>query len=405
MRRHERESGEWMHRLTNQVRPYAWGAREAIPRLLGVEPDGTPQAELWLGAHHGAPSTVQIDGGPRALPGLIATDPDRMLGHRTAERFGARLPYLLKYLAAEAPLSLQVHPDAERARSGYQAEERAGIPVDAPHRNYRDPHHKPELLLALEPFDALCGFREPAATLADLGGLTSELAVRLRGDLSNPDTHAALRAALTRLLSLPDSDRRRMIDAFVGEWAERDRGCDHAEIVTDLAARYPGDPGAVACLLLNRLTLWPGQALFLPAGNLHAYLQGTAIEVMASSDNVLRAGLTGKHVDAPELLDVVDFSVLPIPYARPTLVDGRREFRPPAPEFALHEIGPGQIAAHLPGDGPTVLLVLHGEVELVAEVGEGTDLRRGESVFVQADSGPIKVEGHGHVIAATVGAN
>ena len=394
-----------MHRLTNQVRPYAWGARAAIPRLLGVEPDGTPQAELWLGAHHGAPSTVHCADGSRSLPELIAADPRRVLGHRTAERFGARLPYLLKYLAAEAPLSLQVHPDAARARSGYEAENRVGIPVDAPHRNYRDPHHKPELLLALEPFDALCGFREPAATLAELADLDSELAVRLREDLSNPDTHTALRSALTRLLSLPGTDRARLIDSFVTEWTARGRRCTHTEIVTDLATRYPGDPGAVASLLLNRLTLWPGQALFLPAGNLHAYLQGTAIEVMASSDNVLRAGLTRKHVDAPELLDVVDFSVLPIPYAQPEIIDGRREFRPPAPEFALHEIGPGQIAAHLPGDGPTVVLVLHGEVELVAEVGEGVTLRRGESAFTQADSGPIKVEGHGHVIATTVGAH
>lgn len=392
-----------MHRLTNQVRPYAWGARAAIPRLLGTEPDGTPQAELWLGAHHGAPSTAHCLDGSKSLPDLIARDPDRVLGPETAERFGARLPYLLKYLAAEAPLSLQVHPDAARARSGYEAEESAGIPVDAPHRNYRDPHHKPELLLALEPFDALCGFREPAATHADLVGLGSDLAVRLCEDLSHPDTHTALRAALTRLLSLPDVDRCRMIDEFVAEWVERDRPCAHAEIVADLAARYPGDPGAIAALLLNRLTLWPGQALFLPAGNLHAYLQGTAVEVMASSDNVLRAGLTGKHVDAPELLDVVDFSVLPIPYARPDFLDGRREFRPAAPEFALHEIGPGRVTAHLPGNGPTVILVLRGDVELVAEVGEGVTLRRGESVFVQADSGPIKVEGHGHVIATTVG--
>jgi mannose-6-phosphate isomerase len=394
-----------MHRLTNQVRPYAWGARTAIPRLLGADPDGTPQAELWLGAHHGAPSTAHCEDGPRPLPRLIADDPHRVLGHGTAERFGARLPFLLKFLAAEAPLSLQVHPDATRARAGFDAEERAGIPLDAPHRNYRDPHHKPELLLALEPFEALCGFREPAATGAELRGLTCELAVLLRADLAVPDTHAALRAALTRLLTLPDSSRERLLDEFVAEWSASGPRGTHGDIVADLAGRYPGDPGAVASLLLNRITLGPGQALFLPAGNLHAYLQGTAVEVMASSDNVLRAGLTAKHVDAPELLDVVDFSVLPIPYARPGLLEGRREFRPAAPEFALHEIGPGRVAAHLPGEGPTVVLALHGRVELVAEVGQGLTLERGESVFVQADSGPIKVEGHGHVVAATVGSH
>ncbi|MFD3683224.1 mannose-6-phosphate isomerase, class I [Nocardiopsis sp. NPDC058631] len=393
-----------MHRLTNQVRPYAWGARAAIPRLLGTDPDGTPQAELWLGAHHGAPSTAHCEDGPRPLPRLIADDPGRVLGRATADRFGGRLPFLLKFLAAEAPLSLQVHPDATRARSGFDAEERAGIPVDAPHRNYRDPHHKPELLLALEPFEALCGFREPAATAAELSGLTCELAVLLRGDLAVSDTHAALRAGLTRLLTLPDRHRDRLLDDFVSEWSASGPHGLHGDIVVDLATRYPGDPGAVASLLLNRVTLWPGQALFLPAGNLHAYLQGTAVEVMASSDNVLRAGLTAKHVDASELLDVVDFSVLPIPYAQPGFLEGRREFRPAAPEFALHEIGPGRVTAHLPGEGPTVVLALRGRVELVAEVGQGLTLQRGESVFVQADSGPIKVEGHGHVIAATVGA-
>lgn len=392
-----------MHRLTNQVRPYAWGARTAIPRLLGAEPDGTPQAELWLGAHHGAPSTAHCEDGTRSLPRLIADSPHRVLGRRTVERFGERLPFLLKVLAAEAPLSLQVHPDAARARAGFETEERAGIPLDAPHRNYRDPHHKPELLLALEPFEALCGFREPAATRADLNGLTCELATSLRGDLARSDTRAALRAALTRLLTLPGGDRERLLDDFVREWSASGPRGPRGGIVVDLATRYPGDPGAVASLLLNRVTLGPGQALYLPAGNMHAYLHGTAIELMASSDNVLRAGLTRKHVDASELLDVVDFSVLPIPYARPESLEGRREFRPAAPEFALHEMGPGRITAHLPGEGPTVVLALDGQVDLVAEVGQGLALLRGESVFVQADSGTIKVEGHGHVIAATVG--
>lgn len=392
-----------MHKLTNQVRPYAWGARTAIPRLLGTDPDGAPQAELWLGAHHGAPSTVQCDDGPRPLPGLIAADPRRVLGAQTAERFGARLPFLLKFLAAEAPLSLQVHPDAARARAGFAAEERAGIPLDAPHRNYRDPHHKPELLLALEPFEALCGFREPVEARADLAGMDCALARLLRADLSAVDTSTALRKALTRLLTLEGAERERLLEEFVAEWCAGEGRSGHADIIADLSRRYPNDPGAVAALLLNRITLWPGQALFLPAGNLHAYVHGTAIEVMASSDNVLRAGLTCKHVDAAEVLDVVDFSVLPIPYAHPRCQDGRREFRPAAPEFALTEVGPGRVSTYLSGQGPSVVLVLQGQVELIAEVGRGTVLHRGESVFVEAGSGPVKAEGHGHVVAATVG--
>ena len=397
-------SGEWMYRLTNQVRPYAWGARTAIPRLLGLEPDGTPQAELWLGAHHSAPSAAQCDQGLLPLPDLIAAEPHRILGRKAVDRFGARLPFLLKVLAADEPLSLQVHPNADRARAGFTAEEERGIPVDAPHRNYRDPHHKPELLLALEPFEALCGFREPTAAHRDLLGLSCELAVLLREDLSRENDRVALRSALTRLLTLDDADRERLIGAFVDEWRRVRPRCAHADIIGDLADRYPGDPGAVASLLLNRVTLWPGQALFLPAGNLHAYLQGTAVEVMAGSDNVLRAGLTRKHVDSAELLDVVDFSVLPIPYSLPTFESGCRRFHPSAPEFALHEIGPGRVSAHLPGEGPAVVLALDGRVELIPEVGRRLDLHRGESVFVPADGGPVKVEGHGHVVAATVGA-
>ncbi|MDA0563770.1 mannose-6-phosphate isomerase, class I [Streptomonospora sp. S1-112] len=390
-----------MHRLINRIRPYPWGARTAIPRLLGVEPDGRPQAELWLGAHPGAPSTVVTPDGAFPFADVIAAAPADMLGEATVSRFGERLPFLLKVLAAEAPLSLQVHPDAERARAGFAAEEAAGIPVTAPHRNYRDPFHKPELVLALEPFEALCGFRDPAAARADLEGLGGDLAEVLRRDLADPDPHRALRAALTRLLSR-ESACERDVGAFVAEWKTGGTGAHH-DTVVELAERYPGDPGAVAALLLNRVSLRPGEALFLPAGNVHAYLRGTAVEVMASSDNVLRAGLTGKHVDTAELLSVVDFSVLPIPYTGPVEVDGRAEFRPGVPEFALATLGPGPVETRLPGGAPAIALALEGGADLVAESGDALSLARGESVFVPARAGHVKVRGEGHLVVATVG--
>src|SRR5690625_3136345 len=172
-----------MHRLTNQVRSYAWGSAAAIPRLLGREPDGRPHAELWLGAHHGAPSMVRTADGPIPFGDYISAGPKEILGEWAVRRFGERLPFLLKVLAADAPLSLQAHPDAARARAGFAAEEAEGVPVDAPHRNYRDPYHKPELVLALEPFEALCGFRDPADAHADLQGLDCDLARALRHDL------------------------------------------------------------------------------------------------------------------------------------------------------------------------------------------------------------------------------
>ncbi|MFC3999021.1 mannose-6-phosphate isomerase, class I [Nocardiopsis sediminis] len=391
-----------MHRLINQVRPYAWGAKDAIPRLLGTPPDGRPQAELWLGAHPGAPSILVTGGGRASFEEVIAAAPDDVLGARTVGRFGPRLPFLLKVLAAEEPLSLQVHPDAARARAGFDAEETAGIPIGAPDRNYRDPQAKPELVFALETFEALCGFRDPAAAHADLAPLRGELAAILRGDLSDPDPHRALRAALTRLLTLGCDERGPLLADFVTEWAASGRG-RHYDTINELAERYPGDPGAVAALLLNRVTLRPGEALFLPAGNVHAYLRGTAVEIMASSDNVLRAGLTGKHVDTGELLNVVDFSVLPIPFTEPVRVDGRSEFRPGVPDFALATLGPGPVDAHLPGGVPSVVLALEGGADLKAETGEALTLRRGQSVFVPAAAGRVEILGDGHLVAATVG--
>ncbi len=398
-----------MHRLTNQVRPYAWGSTEKIPRLMGQEPDGRPAAELWLGTHHTAPSTLRTDTGPVSFGDYISARPKEALGEWAVKRFGERLPFLLKVLAADAPLSLQVHPNAVRARAGFAAEEAAGIPIDAPHRNYPDPHHKPELVLALEPFEALCGFRAPADARDDLHGLDSELAGALRRDLAHDAPHLALRSALTRLLTLPEPGRERLVGAFVAEFEERAAATGaagpHSETVIALARRYPTDPGAVAALLLNRITLMPGEALFLPAGNVHAYLSGVAVEVMASSDNVLRAGLTGKHVDPTELLDVVDFSVLPIPYSQPRgrQGQGRSEFRPGVPEFGLFTVGPGRLATELPGDVPTVVLNLAGRAELHSNTGLTVTLRQGESVFVPADANGVRIAGHGHVVAATVG--
>ncbi|RCV49558.1 mannose-6-phosphate isomerase, class I [Marinitenerispora sediminis] len=396
-----------MRRLINQIRPYAWGSPTAIPRLLGRSPDGRPQAELWLGAHPGAPSSLATEDGPVCVADAIAGDPKETLGERTVRHFGERLPFLLKVLAAEEPLSLQAHPDTRRAALGHAAEEAAGIPVDAPHRNYRDPFHKPELVLALEPFEALCGFREPAAALADLAGLTAPLAGILRADLSAAEPGAALRAAMTRLLTLAPDERAGLVGGLVAELAARVSPTGparrHAATVAELAERYPGDPGAVAALLLNRITLRPGEALFLPAGNVHAYLRGTAVEVMASSDNVLRAGLTGKHVDVAELLTVVDFSVLPIPFASPERVEGRWEYQPGVADFALSVIRPHEEVARLPGGLPAIVLVLDGTAELRTEAGERLPLARGESAFVPAADGPVTVEGAAHLVAATVG--
>lgn len=395
-----------MWRLTNHVRRYAWGSTTEIPRLLGIPPDGRPQAELWLGAHPGAPSRVCGPSGrgrPRHGAGLdtvIAADPVTALGADIAESFGA-LPFLLKFLAVERPLSLQAHPRLDRARAGFAAEEAAGIPVDAPHRTYRDANHKPELVLALSGFEALCGFRAPAAAAADLDGLDAPLAAALRTALAAADPSDALRGAMTLLLTLPARDRFGLVAAVAAELAQRAGGCPAPRLraVLGLAEHYPGDPGVIVSLLLNHVVLSAGEALFLPAGTVHAYLRGSAVEVMAASDNVLRAGLTAKHVAPGELLDAVEYAVLPVPYVAPTVSGGLREYRPRVDEFALAVAEPEDTAVRLPA-GPAIALVLDGGVELRASSGAALTLRGGESAFLSASAGPVLAAGRARVVVA-----
>ncbi|GAB7192225.1 mannose-6-phosphate isomerase, class I [Kineococcus sp. NUM-3379] len=384
-----------MRRLDNRVQPYGWGSATVIPDLLGREPDGTPQAEMWIGAHPSAPSLATgPDGTAVPLDELLAAE-------------GTRLPFLMKVLAADAPLSLQVHPDLERAGRRFAEEEAAGVPRDAPHRLYKDDQHKPELMYAMVPFDALCGFRPPADALAllaslDLPGLDAPAAGALAGlreDLADPDPSTALRRATGRLLTLPAD----VAGALVTAVAAACEGVDDpsAQCVRDLARHYPGDPGVLVSLLLNRLRLAPGEALFMPAGNVHAYLSGWGVEVMASSDNVLRGGLTPKHVDVAELLDVVDFRVLPPPVLVPQRVsDDEVLFAPDVEEFSLHVLTarPG-VATTWEQPVPRALLCLEGEVEVSAR-GERLVLRRGGSAFAAAGEHPLTVMGDGVLAAA-----
>ncbi|MGW2685757.1 mannose-6-phosphate isomerase, class I [Streptomyces sp. NPDC001414] len=381
-----------MDRLDNTVRPYAWGSPTAIPKLLGVEPSGEPQAEMWMGAHPGAPSRT----GRGTLVEVIDADPKAELGEAAVARFGPRLPFLLKILAAGAPLSLQVHPDLEQAREGYEDEERRGIPVDAPDRNYKDANHKPELICALTEFDGLCGFRTPerAAGLLEALGVDS---LKPYVDLlrAQPE-EAALREVLTAVLT---ADREEMAHT-VAEAAEACArlGGDHAPYA-GLAHHYPGDPGVIAAMLLNHVRLQPGEALFLGAGIPHAYLAGLGVEIMANSDNVLRCGLTPKHVDVPELLRVVRFEAGDPGVLRPEAApDGEEVYETPIDEFRLsrYVLPAGTTAHDLTLPTPQILLCTAGAVRAGEE-----DLTPGQSVFVPA-SEKTEVSGAGTVFRATV---
>ncbi|RRQ79730.1 mannose-6-phosphate isomerase, class I [Streptomyces griseofuscus] len=381
-----------MDRLDNTVRPYAWGSPTAIPHLLGVEPTGEPQAEMWMGAHPGAPSRTARG----TLAEVIDADPERELGKETVARFGPRLPFLLKLLAAGAPLSLQVHPDLEQAREGYADEERRGVPIDAPHRNYKDANHKPELICALTEFDGLCGFREPAHAaelLAALGVDSLKPYVDLLG--AHPE-EAALREVLTAILSADRADMARTVAEATAACARL--GGDHAPYA-GLAHQFPGDPGVIAAMLLNHVRLQPGEALFLGAGVPHAYLDGLGVEIMANSDNVLRCGLTPKHVDVPELLRVVRFEAGDPGVLRPEAApDGEEVYETPIDEFRLSRYVPaeGGAAHDLTRDTPQILLCTAGSVR----AGEH-ELGPGQSVFVPAGEQAV-ISGAGTVFRATV---
>ncbi|MEU7057000.1 mannose-6-phosphate isomerase, class I [Streptomyces sp. NPDC046197] len=381
-----------MDRLDNTVRPYAWGSATAIPHLLGVEPNGRPQAEMWMGAHPGAPSRT----GRGTLAEVIEADPKRELGAKTVARFGPQLPFLLKILAADAPLSLQVHPDLDQAKEGYAEEERRGIPAGAPHRNYKDANHKPELICALTEFDGLCGFRTPARAADLLDGLGVDSLKPYVDLLRAQPEDAALREVLTAILTADRAETARTVAEAAAACARL--GGQYTPYA-GIAHHYPGDPGVLAAMLLNHVRLQPGEALFLGAGIPHAYLSGLGVEIMANSDNVLRCGLTPKHVDVPELLRVVRFEAGDPGVLRPEAApDGEEVYETPIDEFRLsrHVLPEGASAHDLTLGTPQILLCTAGSVR----AGEH-ELTPGRSVFVPAGE-KAEVSGPGTVFRATV---
>jgi mannose-6-phosphate isomerase len=385
--------------LRGRIRDYAWGSRTAIAELQGrPAPSPGPEAELWLGAHPGAPATVERAGAPVSLLDLVAAEPDGWLGPDVAGRFGQRLPFLLKVLAAETPLSLQAHPDAEQARAGYAAEQAAG---GSGPRNYVDPHHKPEMLVAVSPFEALCGFRDPArsaAVLAAFGlAVLDPVVAALR---TGPD---GLADAVRTLLSWPESERGKLLDAVVA--SDVTEAFDSsAALARRLAERFPGDPGVLVALLLNHVILAPGEAIWMPAGNLHAYLHGTGVEILAASDNVLRGGLTPKRVDVAELIRVLRFEVLEDPVvAAVPVVDGVVTWSAPVGDFALHGVrldGGGPVRLELVG--PRLVLCWSGRVEVRDDRGAVT-LDPGGAAIGAAGAGPLVMSGTGAAYVASVG--
>ncbi len=371
-------------RIENIPRPYAWGSHTAIADLLGTAPSGGPEAELWLGDHPGSPAHI-VEG---------ADEPD-LAAYLTAR--GQKLPFLLKVLAAAEPLSLQAHPTIAQAREGFARETAAGIALDDPARNYKDELHKPELVYALsDPFIALAGFRPVAAARAELATVdepcVNELIDRLTGDDALADTVAWLLEGGQEIAHLAMALADEAGDSHPhdphGTWAT----------VRRLARHYPGDPGIVLSVFMHTVVLRPGEALYLPTGNIHSYQEGLAIEVMAASDNVLRGGLTPTHVDVPELMRVLDVRPVPEPRIQPTVVaPGVHRFEPDVVDFALTVID--SEAAHggvtVDARGRAIVLCLDGRVTLQGSL----VLERGQAAF--CDDASVSIRGDGRVVVAT----
>ncbi len=398
--------------IINTPRPYAWGSTTAIAQLLGHAASGGPEAELWLGAHPGSPSVI-LDptqtGGAADLAEWIAADPETTLGRFAAS---GRLPFLLKVLAAATPLSLQAHPTLEQARAGFDRENELGIARDAPERNYKDAFPKPELIYALSPaFDALCGFRPLDEVRALLRALIDaslgmedpqpqpleDLLDSLSGsDVALPETVEWVigrRTGVATLVSLVTMLASRGVSGYDAEMAT----------VSSLAVEYPGDPGIVISLLLNRVSLAAGEALYLPAGNIHAYLSGLGIELMSASDNVLRGGLTPKHIDVPELLSVLDFTPVEVPYLHSTSQsEGVAAFRPDGADFELLRIDGMFLDASVALTGPAIALCISGEVS-ISGAASSSSLALGDAVYITPDEAGLRFTGSGTVFVATTG--
>lgn len=398
-----------MQLLEGATRNYSWGSHTLIPELRGEEAAEKPVAELWFGAHPGDPSTV--DG--QLLNEVIAADPEGQLGARVYKEYGENLPFLLKILAAEDPLSLQAHPSKEQAEEGFARENEAGIALQAANRNYKDDNHKPELIVALSDFYAMAGFRPLAQTRELFAALECPELERylamLDDDPAESSESANLRVLFTTWITIPSAKRKELIKAIVAA-GERLIAVDPKDwkarvmaTVVDLNDRYPGDIGVLGALLLNHIELAPGEAVYLDAGQLHAYVSGLGVEIMANSDNVLRGGLTPKFVDVPELVKVLTYAAATEPRVQQKdkqnqdNVHGAEAWSYPVPidEFLLDraELGPDS-SVDLDYDGPTIALCTGGSLNLRNAAGEELILSPGQAAWLPASDGMVTAQAH-----------
>jgi mannose-6-phosphate isomerase len=393
-----------IYMMQNPIQNYAWGSRSAIAELMGFKKKSKqPQAEIWMGAHPKAPSKIWYGGNWRRLDHMIANHPESLLGSEVMQRFNGRLPYLFKILAVSRPLSIQAHPNADQAKTGFENENRLQIPMTAEHRNYKDDRHKPECISALTPFWGLCGFRAMDRMLQLLDSVWPSN----ESDALNALRKKSLEEFFTHIMTMPSHDRVQLIARATGK----------AKVISDqdpayhwmlrLHMHYPGDIGVLSPLLLNLVHLKPGQAIFLKAGQLHAYLDGMGVELMANSDNVLRGGLTPKHVDVMELLSILDFAPCRLEILeRQALGNAEIAFPSPVEDFRLSVIDLQANRPYVFGDripAPEILLCTRTESSIECKTNrQVVAMRPGRSIFIPAGVEHYALQGSGTVHKAAM---
>ena len=393
--------------LKNTIQEYAWGSRAAIPELLGQSvPADKPQAELWMGAHPKAPSQVFADGLWRSLPEVIQASPEETLGQKVAARFSNKLPFLFKVLAAAKPLSIQAHPNKEQAGQGFARENELGIPLDAGHRNYRDDNHKPEIICALTPFWALNGFRRIEEILSLLEEAEIPDLAEIVSLLRSHSNRDGLKKFFNHLMTTDSGKKGKIVEQAVNSAEKRTPKEPVWMWMIRLNEEYPGDIGVLSPLFLNLVRLEPQQAMYLPAGELHGYLEGVGIELMANSDNVLRGGLTPKHIDVQELLAVLNFTDGDLNILSPkNSTSGEAIYSTEAEEFVLSVIRINKTAPFSSPRDRSVEMIMctEGEVSVTdLSDGETTRLTRGVSIIVPAAVEQYRIDGEATLYKATV---
>lgn len=393
--------------LKNPIQDYGWGSHTAIPELLGTPtPSQKPQAELWMGAHPKAPSEVLVDGNWKLLPQIIEKSPAGILGKRVAEKFANKLPFLFKVLAAARPLSIQAHPDLDQAKEGFVRENGLGIPLSAPNRSYKDNNHKPEIICALTAFWALNGFRKIDNIVSLLKEIDpSELLKEIRELENNLDSNGLKLFFSTIMVMEKEKQQRAVAEAI--DYAEKHTdGNPVFEWMVRLNAEYPGDIGVLSPVLLNLVELIPGQAMFLQAGQLHAYLEGVGMELMANSDSVLRGGLTPKHIDVQELLKILKFKEKQLVILEPEeQANGEHVYASDAEEFQLSVItvGVGTFYASPEDRSVEIIICMSGRASIKnLENGKTLELKKGRSIIVSAAVRQYSIEGEAILYKASV---